>query len=156
MTAPVAITKMHGACNDFVVVDCRSNAIASLPDFARWVCNRHAGVGADGVIAIEASNGSRVAMRTINADGSEAEMCGNGARCAARWLDESGAGDGIEFDTAAGPVRAEIVARVPEYLVRVSVGTPRVADLSWEGERAYAVDLGNPHAVFFRERVDGV
>lgn len=154
MTARVSITKMHGACNDFVVVDARANAIPSLPEFARWVCDRHAGVGADGVIAIEASNGARVSMRTINADGSEAEMCGNGARCAARWLDEAGAGERIEFDTAAGPVRTEIVARRPEYLVRVSLGTPRVADFVYDGERGYSVDLGNPHVVFFRTRLD--
>lgn len=145
---------MHGACNDFVVVDCRTDAIASLPAFARWACNRHAGVGADGVIAIEASNGSRVAMRTINADGSEAEMCGNGARCAARWLDEAGAGEHIEFDTVAGPVRTEVVARRPEYLVRVTVGTPRIESFARNGESGYRVELGNPHVVFFRERVD--
>lgn len=154
MTASLSITKMHGACNDFVVVDCRTNAIASLPAFARWACNRHAGIGADGVIAIEASNGSRIAMRAINADGSEAEMCGNGARCAARWLDEAGVGERIEFDTAAGPVRTQVIARQPEYLVRVTVGTPHLETFARHGETGYRVELGNPHVVFFRERVD--
>lgn len=152
----VSIAKMHGACNDFVVVDGRTNSIASLAAFARWVCDRHAGVGADGVIVIEPSNGSRLAMRTINADGSEAEMCGNGARCAARWLDEAGEGDAIEFDTAAGRVQTQIVARDPAYSVRVSVGVPRIAAFARGGETGYTVDLGNPHVVFFRDGVDDV
>ncbi len=156
MSRSLAVTKMHGACNDFVVVDLRTERIASLAAFARWACDRRTGIGADGVIAIETSTANRFAMRTFNADGSEAEMCGNGLRCAARWLDEAGEGDDLEFDTGAGVVRTRVIAREPEYLVRAVVGTPQIVPFS-DGTvgAGFAVDLGNPHLVFFRENVDG-
>src|SRR5215469_10262585 len=118
------VTKMHGARNDFVVVDRRAIPLHDVTSFARWACDRRGGIGADGLILLETSRRADVRMRTINADGTEAEMCGNGIRCAARWLDESGEGDGIEFETDAGIVRTEVVARQPEYLVRVAMGRP--------------------------------
>jgi len=155
------VTKMHGARNDFVVID-RRTPFDLAPDdtfaaFAAWVCDRRAGVGADGVILLERSRVADVRMRTINADGSEAEMCGNGARCAARWLDEAGEGERIAFETDAGIVRTEVVARTPEYLVRVAMGKPIVASASLAGiGDVTLVDAGNPHVVFFRDRVEAV
>ena len=153
----VRVTKMHGARNDFIVTDARAAAAVDLPAFARWACDRHAGVGADGLIVLEKSNVADAAMRTINPDGSEAEMCGNGIRCAARWLHEAGEGERISFQTEAGIVLTEIVACEPEYLVRVVMGSPRIsrAVLPAVGE-AYVVDLGNPHVVALRADVDGV
>jgi diaminopimelate epimerase len=157
MTARVPVTKMHGARNDFVVLDQRRARIGDLPGFARWACDRHAGIGADGVIVIDASKIGDVRMLTINADGSEAEMCGNGIRCAARWLDEAGEGDAIRFETAAGLIQTQIVAREPEYFVRVAMGTPRVApELLAFLDNARFVDLGNPHVVLLRNRTDAV
>ncbi len=152
----VAVTKMHGAGNDFVVVDGRSSRFDDLHAFARRVCNRREGVGADGLIVIEASSVCDAAMRTINADGSEAEMCGNGIRCAARWLDEAGEGDALEFATAAGVVATEVIARRPEYLVRVRMGIPQIAPFPAAGENAAMVNMGNPHVVLFVENIDGV
>ena len=88
---------MHGARNDFVVVDGRTQSLGGLSKFAKFACDRRDGIGADGVIVIESSSAGGLAMRTVNADGSEAEMCGNGVRCAARWLDEAGEGDRVAF-----------------------------------------------------------
>jgi diaminopimelate epimerase len=157
MNARIALTKMHGACNDFVILDQRTTRVEALDAFARWACDRRAGVGADGLIVIEVSRTSDAAMRTFNADGTQAEMCGNGIRCAARWLDEAGEGDRLEFETPGGSVRTEIVARGPEYLVRALVGTPRIVPLALEfSGDAYVVDLGNPHVVLFPTRVDDV
>jgi diaminopimelate epimerase len=157
MNGRIALTKMHGACNDFVILDQRTARVEALEKFARWACDRRAGVGADGLIVIDVSRSSDAAMLTFNADGTQAEMCGNGIRCAARWLDEAGEGDRVEFETPGGSVRTEIVARSPEYLVRALVGTPRIAPLALEvsGE-AYVVDLGNPHVVLLPARVDDV
>jgi diaminopimelate epimerase len=124
------VTKMHGARNDFVVVDRRSDGLADLVRFAKWVCDRRAGIGADGVIAIESSTVADARMRTINEDGSEAEMCGNGVRCAARWLDEAGEGARLTFETEAGLISTEIVSRGVEYAVRVAMGYPSIAPLS--------------------------
>lgn len=157
MNPGVPVAKMHGARNDFVVLDARRGDVGSLAVFAPWVCDRRAGIGADGVIVIEASDAADFRMRTINADGTEAEMCGNGVRCAARFLDEAGEGDKIAFETAGGRVETEIVAREPEYLVRVAMGSPRIAPHSVPFlDDARFVDVGNPHVVLFRKHVDDV
>jgi diaminopimelate epimerase len=148
---------MHGARNDFVVFDQRLARLDAIDAFARWACDRRAGIGADGVIAIEESPSGGIRMRIFNADGSEAEMCGNGIRCAARWLDEAGEGERVRFETVAGDIVTEIVTREPEYLVRAAVGTPRIAAYSVPFlEDARFVDVGNPHVVLFRKRVDEV
>jgi len=153
----IPLTKMHGARNDFVVLDQRSAHVDSLESFAIWICDRRAGIGADGLIALVESTAANIRMRTINADGSEAEMCGNGIRCAARWLDEAGEGDRLAFETAAGTIQTEIVARDPEYLVRVSMNQPHIAPHSVPFlDDARFVDLGNPHVVLFRKHVDDV
>lgn len=147
---------MHGARNDFAVVDCRTESI-DLPSFARRICDRRAGIGADGLIVLERSHVADARMRTINSDGSEAEMCGNGVRCAARWLDEAGEGDRIAFETEAGIVRTQVVTRDPEYLIRVAMGIPRVEEIALKGISGAAfVDIGNPHVVIFRSDVDGI
>ncbi len=151
----VSVSKMHGARNDFVILDRRANPVTDLASFARWACDRRAGIGADGVISIEPSTVADVRMQTINADGSTAEMCGNGIRCAARWLDEAGEGEKRVFETDAGPVATEVVAREPEYLVRVAMGRPTLkpARLPVVGD-VTLVDLGNPHVVIWWERSD--
>ena len=79
--------KMHGGGNDFVLIDHRERFIpeAEQPRFARRVCHRQLGAGADGLILIEASPTANFRWRFYNADGSEPEMCGNGGRCAARF-----------------------------------------------------------------------
>lgn len=151
------VTKMHGARNDFVIVDSRLERAIAPTSIARWICDRRSGIGADGVIALESSTVADVRMRTINSDGSEAEMCGNGVRCAARFLDEAGEGERVAFETDAGIVRTEVVARSPEYLVRVAMGRPLTRAISLPGfPDAAFVDVGNPHAVLFCGDVDAV
>lgn len=143
------ITKMHGARNDFIIVDARAQPLGDPSPFARWVCDRRAGVGADGLIVLEPSNRADVRMRIVNADGSEAEMCGNGVRCAARWLDEAGEPAAIAFETDAGIVRTQVLEREPEYLVRVAMGRPKIGAIANLIPPATFVDLGNPHVVIF-------
>lgn len=148
---------MHGARNDFVVLDQRVAQIDDLNAFARWACDRRAGIGADGLIAIDRGSESGVAMRIVNADGSDAEMCGNGIRCAARFLDEAGEGDCITFETEAGAVATDVAAREPEYLVRVTMPKPQIAAHAVPFlEDSRFVDMGNPHVVLFRKHVDDV
>lgn len=162
---------MHGARNDFVIVDRRSDGRADLVRFAKWACDRRAGIGADGVIAIESSSVADARMRTINADGSEAEMCGNGVRCVARWLDEAGEGASVTFETEAGLISTEIVSRGAEYAVRVAMGHPVISNIiprqaqddrqgqddNGQGDNGgWFVDLGNPHVVLVRSSVERV
>ena len=101
--------KMSGAGNDFVVIDNRALNHALTKDQIARLCDRHFGVGADGILAVEPSDKPMAdfRMRYYNADGGEAEMCGNGARCFARFATRiTGKQGQISFETPAGIIRA--------------------------------------------------
>jgi diaminopimelate epimerase len=149
----VAVTKMHGTFNDFIVLDQRPPSVTDLRAFARNACDRRGGVGADGVIALFPSSQADVRMRIINADGSEAEMCGNGARCAARFLADRGEGTHFRFETLAGIVIADVLA---DGQVRLNMGVPRFEDRKLPFPDADFVSMGNPHVVIFARAVDEV
>ncbi|HET6894040.1 MAG TPA: diaminopimelate epimerase [Candidatus Baltobacteraceae bacterium] len=149
----VAVTKMHGTFNDFIVLDRRSSEVADLHAFARDACDRRGGVGADGVIVIEPSDRADVRMRIINADGSEAEMCGNGARCAARFLSDRGEGTHFRFETLAGLIVADVL---DNGNVRLNVGVPHFEQRALPFADADFVWVGNPHVVIFAASLDEV
>ena len=114
-------TKMNGAGNDFVVIDNRDRSVQLSREQIAKLCDRHRGVGADGLLAAEpAENGADFRFRYYNADGGEAEMCGNGARCfgrfTARLLDE--AREVIRFETIAGTLSARLVGTEVEGILR--------------------------------------
>jgi diaminopimelate epimerase len=114
----VPFAKMHGAGNDFVVIDDRAGRGLPAGSVAA-LCDRRRGVGADGLILVQTSAAADFRMRYFNSDGGEADMCGNGARCAARFARDAGiAGTTMSFETRAGIVRAEIDGA----LVRVRIG----------------------------------
>src|SRR2546430_3431257 len=102
--------KMNGAGNDFVMLDNRDGKIHLQPNQVSHICDRHRGVGADGILLLEkAANGADFRMRYYNRDGGEAEMCGNGARCFARFANRvAGAGNKISFETPAGLIGADL------------------------------------------------
>lgn len=135
-------TKMHGLGNDFVVLD---DDVEVTPELVRRVCDRHFGVGADGVLQVSSGlNGVR--MGYWNADGSVAEMCGNGLRCVARraWELEMAATPEFEIETPVG-MRRVVVG--PDR-VSVDLGPVVLLDRVEINERWYRrVDVGNPHAV---------
>lgn len=146
--------KMNGAGNDFVVIDNRGgNLPLSGPQIAR-LCDRHRGVGADGLLAVEtAQHGADYRFRYYNADGGEAEMCGNGARCFGRFTAHLGEKivDVVTFETIAGTLSAEMIGEV----VKIKMSEP--SDLKFDlpidlGELDAAVhfiNTGVPHAVVF-------
>jgi diaminopimelate epimerase len=167
--------KMHGTGNDFVLLEARGDE-HDWPRLAQAMCDRHFGVGADGLILVLPSSRADVRMRMFNPDGSEAEMCGNGLRCVVKYAVEGGlarprAGC-IDVETPAGVLAAQTFGdgRTVER-VRVSMGVPRFApadipvmveveppivDLALEVAghvlRLTCLSMGNPHAVHF---VDG-
>src|ERR671936_154838 len=102
-------TKMNGAGNDFVMIDNRAGDLQLASDQIAKICDRHRGVGADGVLVLERSvNGADFRMRYYNADGGEAEMCGNGARCFAPYASRvAGKSDAVNFETMAGVISAK-------------------------------------------------
>jgi len=148
---------MHGAGNDFVILDGRALTLpdSSLPELARRLCAAHTGVGADGMmLVVPAERGGDYGMRFYNSDGSLGEMCGNGARCICRWGFEQGlAGETQRVETTAGLVTG---VRIDRSRYRVRLNDPSVLDLhrpvmldGTEYDCAY-LELGEPgipHAV---------
>ena len=117
--------KMQGLGNDFVIID--GFAYADLGDvcsLAKRMCDRHFGVGADGLIWITPSPRADARMRIFNADGTEAETCGNGLRCTAKFMRDTGIAksDEMRIDTLAGVA----IARIEGGLVSVDMGAPRL------------------------------
>ncbi len=146
----VPVTKMHGTRNDFILVDERTPHLQDYAKFAQLICERHSGVGADGLLLVLPSSRSDVRMRIFNADGSEAEMCGNGIRCLALYIFELDGRRELNVETAGGIVRTAVSGTSDCCAVRVNVGVPRFErDTEFSGETAF-VSLGNPHVVVFR------
>ncbi len=149
----ISFWKMHGAKNDFIVVDDRSLTFPVAN--TRWIKNispRRSGVGCEGIILIQPSTVADFRMHFINPDGKEASMCGNGARCAARLAYDIGiAQTSMKIETGAGILSAEI----KKSLVRIEMTAPR----SWQINKEITVDgkrlqysmvnTGVPHVLFF-------
>lgn len=149
----IRFTKMHGAGNDFVVIDGRAGRFPrDLDAWVRHVCDRRRSVGADGVLVLAPSDtGADFRMRYFNADGGEVEMCGNGARCISRYAVNLGLhGPDLKFDTVSGPIRAHVG---PET-VRVHLGDGRGFEPprklpGFDGPPVASLNTGVPHAVLF-------
>ena len=108
----LSFTKMNGAGNDFVVIDNRDLNTNLTAEQIALLCDRHRGVGADGLLAVEpAESGADVKFRYYNADGGEAEMCGNGARCFGRYASRllNGERNELCFETIAGTLNARFL-----------------------------------------------
>ena len=150
----VTFYKMVATGNDFVVVDNRKKVISDPVSFARGVCDRHLGVGGDGVLLFEASKQADYKMRILNSDGSEAEACGNGFRSIALLAHERfGFPKKQRFESLAGLIDAEVKGR----RVRVRLMDPKdFSDrekISVNGRELhyYFVRVGVPHVVIFVE-----
>jgi len=153
-------TKMNGAGNDFVIIDNRAGDVRLQPEQIVRICDRHRGVGADGILLLEkGSNGADFRMRYYNRDGGEAEMCGNGARCFARFAKKvAGAPERISFQTPAGLIGA----RLHGDLVTLNMSDPTDLRLNLrlqiDGEDAvvHYINSGVPHVVVPVARLDVV
>lgn len=143
--------KMNGAGNDFVMLDNRAGDLRLTRSQIARLCDRHRGVGADGVLLLEPpTNGADFRMRYYNSDGGEAEMCGNGARCFARFADRvAGPLRTVTFETPAGVIGATLEGE----RVRLQMSDPTDLRLNLNipvGDRslsAHFVNSGVPHAV---------
>lgn len=176
MRGMIYFTKMHGLGNDFILFN---GFDQSLPDnlgrFAAFVCDRHFGLGADGVIVLQPplTASAEALFRIFNADGSEAVMCGNGLRCAANFARRNNiaSSDEFAFDIMGGnAVQAQIIEPA-EGIVTVNMGVPRLhpsqipttlggekiigAPLQVDGQEYVVtlVSMGNPHCVVFVDHV---
>lgn len=161
MATTLKFWKMNGAGNDFVMLDNRDLSLKLSRDEIAKLCDRHRGIGADGLLAVEpATDGADCKMRYYNADGGEAEMCGNGARCFARYVNKlhDNTLQGVKFETLAGVIGAEFHGDQ----VRINMSAPHSLKLNqWlnvdgTGLQVHSVNTGVPHAVVFVEDLDKV
>ncbi|MFD0738817.1 diaminopimelate epimerase [Lysobacter koreensis] len=170
---PLRFSKMHGAGNDFVVIDLRGGR--PPPDAAqcRALADRHTGVGCDQILTVEdpTDAGALARYRIWNADGSPSQQCGNGARCIAAWLVRDGVAGGTDF-ALDSPVGRHAVTRLGDDRYRIVMGVPQfdppriplhgfadeqeqyVIDLRDNLLGFGAVSMGNPHAVIEVDDVD--
>lgn len=166
-SASLHFSKMHGAGNDFVVLDLRDGATPPDAALASRLADRHRGVGCDQILTIEAprEQGSVAAYRIWNSDGSPSQQCGNGARCVAAWLVRDGAvqSECFRLDSpltthevkTLGDGQYAIAMGVPEFApARIPLGGYPQAQPEYDAElgdglrlRFGAVSMGNPHAV---------
>ena len=104
-------TKMHGAGNDFVFLDCLTRDIADLATIAKKLCDRRFGIGADQLLTVHPSKVADFKMEIYNADGGQVEMCGNGIRCFAKYVYDHGITQKkeLEVETLAGIDRKSVV-----------------------------------------------
>jgi diaminopimelate epimerase len=159
-------SKMHGAGNDFVVLDLRDGTAPPSPELCRVLADRHAGVGCDQILTVEPprSASAVASYRIWNADGSSSRQCGNGARCIAAWLVRDGVAGGrhFELDSPAGTHAVEVLGDgryaiamgVPQFLPEMiplsgfdTAQDEYALDLDGERIRFGAASMGNPHAV---------
>lgn len=142
--------KWHGLGNDFVLVNKDEENGRDFIGMAKLVCDRHFGIGADGLVTVAKLGEARFEMRIYNSDGTETEMCGNATRCVARYIARYGlsAARSLELDTRSGIIRPYLC---DDGLVRVDMGAPRIgaANVEVGGFTGSDISMGNPHFVTF-------
>ena len=173
----MVFTKMHGAGNDYVYVDCTTQTIDNPPKLAIELSNRNFGVGSDGLVLICRSEIADFRMRIFNSDGSEAQMCGNASRCVGKYVYEKGLTRNrlISLETVAGIKYMTLAVKdgIVET-VTVDMGIPELhpakIPVKAEGEilvnqpieingtifNITGVSMGNPHVVVFVENVEQI
>ena len=169
-------TKMHGAGNDYVSVDCfREELPKDLPGLARQMSHRHFGIGADGLILIHPSELADARMQMFNADGSESEMCGNGIRCVAKFVHDHGIAvkPSLTIETGAGVLDIKLnvgddrkvdtvtvdmgkpeleAAKIPTTLAESGNIVDLEVEFAGQSFHATCVSMGNPHCILFVEK----
>jgi diaminopimelate epimerase len=159
--------KMHGLGNDFVVLDSTKNQYNINKASIQLISNRRFGVGCDQVIEMRHSNKEDIYIKIYNADGTEAEACGNAARCIAGLLFASSPKKEVSIETVAGVLKAE---SEENGLIKVDMGKPKffwkdiplsmnINKINFEEltlKNGLAINIGNPHIVFFVKDLDAV
>lgn len=170
-------TKMHGIGNDYVYVNCFEETVKNPGEVAKFVSDRHFGIGSDGLILIKPSETADFEMEMYNADGSQGAMCGNGIRCVAKYVYDYGLTDKTKFSisTKGGIKYPELTVENGKVsMVKVNMGAPELTPakipvisgkdqvvnepIEVDGVTYYmtAVSMGNPHAVIFIDDVKGL
>ena len=180
MSQSFEFTKMHGAGNDYIYVNCFKEHLTDINSVAKKVSDRHFGIGSDGLVLICPSDKADFRMDMYNSDGSQAEMCGNASRCVGKFAYEHGLvnKDVIRLETAAGIKIIQLTKEGSEVVgATVDMGEPQLkpslipVDTTWapgdiclaqplevlgKQYEITAVSMGNPHAVVFVDDVESL
>lgn len=155
---PVPFTKASACGNDFLIID-EQHAAEEIAEFTRRICDRHNGVGADGVEWLSSTEKADAAIHLINSDGSEAEISGNGTRCVAAYFASRGAKDTLSIMTGAGVKVCRLISRNGStFEFETAMGEPKVSgsltlELASGKVAGVQVSMGNPHFVIFLDEV---
>ena len=170
-------TKMHGLGNDYVCINCFRERVEDPPGFARALCDRHYGIGADGLILICPSKVSDFKMEIYNSDGSVAGMCGNGIRCLGKYVYDYGltGKETLSIETKSGIRNMHLHIQDGKACgAMVDMGVPRLnahsipilsekdlvindpIEVQKKNYRLTGISMGNPHAVIFSEEINGI
>ena len=170
-------TKMHGLGNDYVCINCFRERVEDPPGFARTLCDRHYGIGADGLILICPSKVSDFKMEIYNSDGSVAGMCGNGIRCLGKYVYDYGltGKETLSIETKSGIRNMHLHIQDGKVCgAMVDMGVPRLnahsipilsekdlvindpIEVQEKNYRMTGISMGNPHAVIFSEEINGI
>ncbi len=171
-------TKMHGAGNDYIYVNCFEEKVEDINATAKKVSDRHFGIGSDGLVLICPSDKADFRMDMYNSDGTQAEMCGNATRCVGKYVHDKGLTDKTEItlETLAGIkiLKLNLDENGKADTVRVNMGSPelvprnipinsdldrfieQLVEVDGKEYRVTGVSMGNPHAVTYIDDVDGL
>ena len=170
-------SKMHGAGNDYIYVNCFEEKVENINETAKAVSDRHFGIGSDGLVLICPSDVADFRMDMYNSDGSQAEMCGNATRCVGKYVYDRGLTDKtqITLETLAGIKILDLNVKDGEVqTVCVNMGSPELVpknipidsnldrfiseDVEVDGKvyKVTGVSMGNPHAVTFIDDTDSL
>lgn len=156
---PLPFVKAVASGNDFVIVDNRKGTVKNPAQLCRRICNRHQGIGADGLLLFENSRKADFKMRIINSDGSEAEACGNGFRCIALFAKEKLAyPSDFRFEALAGMIQAHVNGKRVCVEIVNPTGLKERAEIQAQGHRLHYsfLNTGVPHVVIFVEGLSKV
>jgi len=178
----IKFTKMHGLGNDFILIDCLDRELGNHPflsNLSKKLCDRHFGIGADGLILILSSEKADLRMRIYNSDGTEAQMCGNGIRCFAKYVYENKLIFKSKFtvETLADIITPKLIFKNKKILgIRVDMGIPKLKKSkipvkgsdnlpvineilqvnSKQNIKISCVSMGNPHCIIFVEDIQSI
>ncbi len=162
----IEFTKMTGLGNDYIYINNLddTNRIINIPAFTRYICNRHFGVGADGIILIKNSKVADFKMEIYNSDGSKAEMCGNGIRCFGKYVYDKKltTNKNLKIETLAGirelklKTEKELVKEVTVNMGCAKIGNTVNLKILGVDIRGIKVSMGNPHFIIMTKNLDKV
>lgn len=157
-------SKYHGLGNDFVLIDSRKEDLKGidLKQLAIDLCDRHFGIGADGLLIVWPSEKAHYRMQIFNPDGSEPEMCGNGVRCFTKYVyeaDKLKEEEVISVETLAGIILPAVMLGPDKTVagVEVDMGIPKAeGEVTLHGYKFKKISMGNPHAVSFVDKLSDI